>query len=138
MQAVITAPGQGELFWSTVTDSMDMSLGELQELVMDREAWRGAVHGVAKHQTWLSNWTELLSINAYTVYLELFFLTEIFNDSNPVQTIARVLFSSLIMSLGTLVQLKKKKKPMSLACGRAVSESQFSYFLKLWPPHGVQ
>ena len=41
------------------TDSMDMSVSELQELVMDREAWRPAIHGVAKSQTWLSNWTEL-------------------------------------------------------------------------------
>ena len=38
-----------------VTDLMDMGLGELQELVMDREAWRAAVHGVAKSQTQLSN-----------------------------------------------------------------------------------
>ena len=43
-----------------ITDSMDMGLGGLWELVMDREAWRAGVHGVAKIQKWLSDWTELI------------------------------------------------------------------------------
>ena len=42
-----------------ITDSMDMSLSELREMVMNREAWRAAIHGVAKSRTWLSDWTEL-------------------------------------------------------------------------------
>ena len=52
--------GQQRIRWlGGITDLMGMSLGEFQKLVMDREAWSAAIHGVAKSRTLLSNWTEL-------------------------------------------------------------------------------
>ena len=46
---------------------MDVSLSEFQELVMNREAWRAAIHGVAKSRTWLSDWTELTDANNWLI-----------------------------------------------------------------------
>ena len=50
-----------------ITDLMDVSLSELREMVMNREAWRAAIHGVAKSRTWLSDWTTELNCDFYSL-----------------------------------------------------------------------
>ena len=62
--------GRQRMRWlNGITDSMHMSLGELWELVRDREAWHAAIHGVAKSRTRLSNWTELNVSFHVTLYI---------------------------------------------------------------------
>ena len=88
-----------------ITDSTDMSLGKLQELVMDRKAWHAAIHEVTKSQTWLRHWTDL---NCY-VWLSLF-------SCSP-ETITTLLINYTQIQ-NKIFKKKKKKNKKTVIQGR--------------------
>ena len=118
--------GQQRIRWlDGITDLMDMGLGRLQELMMDSEAWRAAIHGVAKSWTRLSDWTELRDSLEFelTVWLK-----------NKISILQRnVTESWIIYNNPVLFIVSRKKSNYSLKSGKSESYSEKKELMETQP-----